>query len=588
MSSTSKIVKINVGYASCGIAAGVEPVFKALQELAGDLPVMKTGCVGFCSFEPMIDLIAEDGTVFRYKEVDDKKAQKIYERHIKGGKPIERWLMFSTDFLKKQKRIVLRNSGLVDPEKIEEYEAADGYKAIRKALFGMTPQEVIDEVKDSGLRGRGGAGFSTGLKWSFAQRATSTTKYMVCNADEGDPGAFMDRNVLESDPHSVIEGMLIAAYAIGASKGYIYCRAEYPLAIKRLKIAIDQARSRGYLGEKIFGTDFSFDLQIKEGAGAFVCGEETALIGSIEGKRGMPRLRPPFPAVKGIFGQSTTINNVETLANVPWIIFNGADAFSAYGQGKSKGTKVFSVAGKIRYGGLVEVPMGMSLRELIFDVCKGIRGNGKFKAVQLGGPSGGCVPEALLDTPITYEDITKTGAIMGSGGLVVVDESTCMVDFAKFFLTFIQAESCGKCTFCRIGTKRMLEIVTRISDGHGKMSDLDDLEELASQIKKASLCGLGQTAPNPVLTTLQYFRDEYIEHIQDKRCRANACKPLIHYSIDVHECIRCGACERGCPVKAIYVGEADNIHYYSIDDGTCTRCGACISQCPVDAIKIES
>lgn len=585
-----KIKKINIGYASCGIAAGVEPVYKAFLDYVGDsdIVVSKTGCVGMCNFEPMVDLVDEEGTIYRYKQVDDKLAQKIYNQHILKMKPIERALHFSTDFLRNQVRIVLRNTGRIDPEKIEEYEAYDGYKAMRKAVFGMTSSEVIEEVKKSGLRGRGGAGFPTGLKWSFAAGAKSDVKYIVCNADEGDPGAFMDRNVLESDPHSVIEGMLIAAYAIGAKQGYIYCRAEYPLAIHRLKIAIEQATEKGYLGDKIFGTDFSFHLKIKEGAGAFVCGEETALIASIEGKRGMPRIRPPFPANSGIFGKSTNINNVETLANIAWIINNGGDAFAEYGKGKSKGTKVFSVAGKIKYGGLVEVPMGMSLRELIYDVCKGIRDNKKFKAVQLGGPSGGCVPASLLDTPITYEDITETGAIMGSGGMVVVDENTCMVDFSKFFLQFTQAESCGKCTFCRLGTKRMLEIIDRITKGQGKMEDLDRLEELSVQIKKSSLCGLGQTAPNPVLTTLKFFKDEYIEHIQDHRCRAAQCKALIHYSIDPHECIRCGACSRACPTKAIFSEEIDNIHTYTIDDQLCTRCGSCISTCPVDAIKIYS
>jgi len=480
-------------------------------------------------------------------------------------------------------RIVLRNSGLIDPEKIDEYIARDGYDALKKAL-SMKPEQVIEEVLASGLRGRGGAGFPTGLKWKFARGAKGDKKYFVCNADEGDPGAFMDRSVLESDPHSIIEGMAIGGFSIGSDEGIIYCRAEYPLAIKHLNVALEQAREKGYLGKNILGSDFSFDIHIKEGAGAFVCGEETAMIASIEGRRGMPRPRPPFPANSGVFGKPTNINNVETIANIPWIILNGAAKFSEYGIGKSRGTKVFALAGKIKKGGLAEVPMGMPLREVIFNVAGGIAENKKFKAVQLGGPSGGCIPESLLDTPVDYESINATGAIMGSGGMVVMDETTCIVDVAKFFLAFVQKESCGKCPFCRIGTKRMLEILERISEGKGVMEDLDTLLDLAYQVKEGSLCGLGQTAPNPVLTTLKYFREEYETHIRDKKCPAKVCTNLIHYVIDPAACIGCTKCARNCPVSCI-AGEVKKPHV--IDDEKCIRCGQCKKVCPVGAISVE-
>ncbi|MGA2479419.1 MAG: NADH-quinone oxidoreductase subunit NuoF [Spirochaetia bacterium] len=581
--------EVAVGMSSCGIAAGSRVVLDALQKdvAAKGLPyaVVSTGCIGACHAEPLVEVRQADGRTFLYGNVDEAKAHAIAESHLGGGAPVAE-LLIPADYpyLAKQKRIVLSNCGVIDPESIEQYIAHDGYVALKKVL-AMAPEAVIEDVKLSGLRGRGGAGFSTGQKWVFARGAKSTTgkKFIICNADEGDPGAFMDRSVLEGDPHAVLEGMLICAYAIGANEGYMYVRAEYPLAIKRLEIALRQMKERNLLGEKILGTDFSFDLHIKEGAGAFVCGEETALMGSIEGKRGMPRLRPPFPAVRGLWDSPTNINNVETYANIPHIIRMGGAQYAKIGTEKSKGTKVFALAGKIKRGGMIEVPMGISLREVIFDIGGGIQDDGKFKAVQMGGPSGGCVPESLADVLIDYDSLTATGAIMGSGGMVVMDESTCMVDVARYFLSFVQSESCGKCTFCRIGTKRMLEILTRITEGKGEEEDIAELEDLATKVKISSLCGLGQTAPNPVLTTLKYFRVEYDEHIRNKTCRAKKCKPLIRFRVVADNCTGCTLCSRVCPTKAA-TGERKKVH--TIDQQTCVRCGLCAEACRFNAIEI--
>jgi NADH-quinone oxidoreductase subunit F len=562
--------------------------------------------------EPLVAVV-RDGKTWTYGRVDVDTLHRIIDGHVDNDIVLQDHLILTDNVEggggsesargEKQVRIVLRNSGLIDPKNIDEYIARDGYRGLLKAVRGVPPESnsgmtrdaVIREVLDSGLRGRGGAGFPTGMKWRFARDAKGeapnaknpggTDKYMVCNADEGDPGAFMDRSVLESDPHSVIEGMAIGAYAVGASHGVIYCRAEYPMAIEHVNIALAQARERGFLGEKILGDeDFSFDIYVKEGAGAFVCGEETALIASIEGERGMPRPRPPFPANSGIWKKPTNINNVETWANVPWILTHGAAAFNAYGHGRSRGTKVFAIAGRIKKGGLAEVPMGMPLREVIYDIAGGIENDRKFKAVQLGGPSGGCVPESLLDTPVDYESINATGAIMGSGGMVVMDEDTCVVDVARFFLNFVQKESCGKCPFCRIGTRRMLEILEKITQGQGVLEDLDNLLSLADQIRDGSLCGLGQTAPNPVLTTLKHFREEYVAHIVDKKCPAKVCAPLIHYVIDGTKCVGCTRCARECPVKAIS-GEVKKPHH--IDDEICVRCGLCKKTCPVSCISVD-
>ena len=580
-----KKIQISVGMSTCNIAAGARDVFQVLEQQIADgtidaeLSIM--GCLGMCHAEPQMRVTDADGTETLYEGVNLPKLGKIVADHLQGGTPVEHWAANMDERLDRQQRIVLRNSGRTNPESLEDYLANDGYKALQSVLKS-TPEKVINTVIDSGLRGRGGAGFPTGLKWKFALAENNAKKYVVCNADEGDPGAFMDRTVLESDPHAILEGMAIQAFATGANEGYIYCRAEYPLAIERLNIAIAQAEQKGVLGDNILGTDFCLHIHIKEGAGAFVCGEETALMASIEGQRGMPRLRPPFPAQSGLFGKPTTINNVETLASVPWILRNGAEAYAAIGTEKSKGTKVFALAGKIKNGGLVEVPMGITLREIIEEIGGGTGTSRKVKAAQLGGPSGGCVPADLFDTRIDYDEVTKTGAIMGSGGMIILDETTCMVDIARYFLDFTQLESCGKCTFCRVGTKRMLEVLTRICDGNGVPEDIDLLEELAVQIKDTSLCGLGQTAPNPVLTTLRYFRNEYEEHINDKKCRAGKCINLCGFEIN-DQCTGCTACAPQCPVDAIS-GERKGLHV--IDQEACIRCGVCRDVCKFDAVEV--
>lgn len=583
-------MEILVGTGTCGVSAGALNVLKTLnkclEENGLSIPVKETGCMGMCYREVLLEII-ENGSSRLYGEVTPEKIPVIVEEDIIGGNPVSRWIVRDDSphaddtFFAKQKRIVLRNCGVIDPSSIGDYISRGGYGAIRQVLDKMTPEQVVDEIKNSGLRGRGGAGFLTGLKWDFARKAKGDRKFIICNGDEGDPGAFMDRSVLEGDPHSVIEGMLIAAYAIGAGEGYIYVRAEYPLAVRRLEKAIKDAGEKGFLGHNILGSEFSFRLKIKEGAGAFVCGEETALIASIEGRRGTPRIRPPFPAQSGLWGYPTNINNVETFANVPWIITNGAESFASMGVGKSRGTKVFALAGKVRRTGLIEVEMGIPLREIIFGICGGIAKDRRLKAVQLGGPSGGCLPESMADTVVDYESISQTGAIMGSGGIIVIDDSTCMVEVARFFLSFTQDESCGKCVFCRIGTKRMLEILERIVKGEGREEDIPMLEDLAYKIKTSSLCGLGQTAPNPVLTTLQYFRDEYEAHILHKKCPAGQCPALIKYIIIKEKCIGCGACLRACPVEAI-TGGKKQVH--AIDAEKCMKCGKCVETCKFEAI----
>lgn len=578
------IKEIKVGMASCGLAAGAENIYTALQKaLPKTIKLGKTACIGFCYAEPIVETIDDEGISRFYGYLSPRDAHFFAKQEPPQKKLIisEKEEAPGNKKLASQVKIATRNSGLIDPDNIDEYIARDGYKALQKVCSQMNRQAVIDEIKNSGLRGRGGAGFPTGLKWQFAKDAPSDKKYIICNADEGDPGAFMDRNLLESDPHSVLEGMAICAYAIGADEGYIYCRAEYPLAVRRLNKAINDAMEKGLLGDNIFNSGFSLHIKVKLGAGAFVCGEETALIASIEGLRGMPRLRPPFPAQSGLWEKPTNNNNVETYANIAWIINHGAEAYAAYGIGKSRGTKVFALAGKIKESGLVEVPMGTTLREIIFDIGGGIKNDRPFKAVQLGGPSGGCVPEELLDTPVDYESINKIGAIMGSGGMVVMDDTTCMINIASFFLNFTQNESCGKCTFCRIGTKRMLEILKKIQAGKAVLEDIERLEELAEQIIASSLCGLGKSAPNPVLSTLRYFKDEYLAHINKKHCPAYVCRDLISFRIDEEACTGCTLCARKCPVKAIS-GELKKAH--RIDQDLCISCGACYEVCRFNAV----
>ena len=552
--------------------------------------VVRTGCFGLCARGPIIVIRPEDTF---YAMATEDAVEEIIDKNIIKGEIVERLLCKDVDgtvvkkldelnFYKKQHRIVLKNCGLIDPENIDEYLAFDGYKALEKVLTKMTPDEVIKEVSDSGLRGRGGAGFPTGRKWQFAKNSVDDQKYVACNADEGDPGAFMDRSVLEGDPHTVVEAMAIAAYAIGANKGYVYVRAEYPIAVHRLQVAIDQARAYGLLGDNIMGTGFKFDLEIRLGAGAFVCGEETALMESVEGRRGEPRPRPPFPAVKGLFGKPTLLNNVETYANITQIILNGAEWFASIGTEKSKGTKVFALGGNINNVGLVEVPMGITLREIVYDIGGGVPNGKEFKAAQTGGPSGGCIPAQYLDTPIDYESLNAIGSMMGSGGLIVMDDTKCMVNLARFFLDFTVDESCGKCPPCRIGTRRMLEILERLVEGKGQEGDIEKLEKLAMNIKRSSLCGLGQTAPNPVLSTLKYFRDEYEAHIKDKKCPAGECKAMTQVRIDKEKCRGCGLCAKNCPVSAIH-GEIKSP--FEIDSNKCIKCGVCIAKCPFRAIS---
>ncbi len=572
-----------------------EALQKELHRVSLDkeIEIVLTGCNGFCTQGPIM-VVQPDGTIYRFLTVE--KVPRIVEEHFLKGCPVKEFIhrpakktepvpkMSDIPFFNKQRLIVLKNRGLIGPEKIGEYIAKDGYKALLKALTEMTSEAIIDEIKRSGLRGRGGAGFPTGVKWELCRKSKGSMKYIICNGDEGDPGAFMDRSIFESDPHAVLEGMIIGAKAIGARQGYIYIRDEYPLAVQRIKTAVEQARYYGLLGENIFDTSFDFDIDVIRGGGAFVCGEETALMASIEGKVGRPRSRPPFPAEKGLWSKPTNINNVETWANIPSIILRGATWLKSLGTEKSKGTKIFSLVGKIQNSGLVEVPMGITLREIIFEIGGGIPNDKRFKAVQTGGPSGGCIPESLLDLPVDYEALTQAGTIMGSGGLIVMDEDTCMVDVALYFVSFLVEESCGKCTPCRVGLQRMKEMLIRVTEGEGGKSDIKRIEDLACVIHDGSLCGLGQTAPNPVLTTLKYFRDEYEEHIENKRCPARVCKKLIIFSIDPEKCTGCGACVKGCPVDAIS-GERKQVH--RIDQNRCSRCGSCNEVCSFDAVIIK-
>ena len=576
----------------------------AAQGLEDEIKVVQTGCFGLCALGPIM-IVYPEGVFYSKVTADD--VPEIVEEHFLKGRPVECLIykeeeneteeqilnssLSNTQFYKKQLRVALRNCGVINPENIDEYIAMDGYFALAKVLKEMTPEDVIKTILDSGLRGRGGGGFPTGRKWQFARNSVSDKKYVVCNADEGDPGAFMDRSVLEGDPHAVLEAMAIAGYAIGADEGWIYIRAEYPIAVARLKIAIKQAREYGVLGNDIFGTGFNFDIHIRLGAGAFVCGEETALLTSIEGNRGMPRSRPPFPAIKGLWGKPTIINNVETYANIAQIILKGPEWFASMGTEKSKGTKVFALGGKIHNTGLVEIPMGTTLREIVEDIGGGVPNGKKFKAAQTGGPSGGCIPASLIDTPIDYDNLTAIGSMMGSGGLIVMDEDTCMVDLAKFFLEFTVDESCGKCSPCRIGTRRMLEILTRITEGNGTLEDLDELEEIAATLKTNSLCALGQTAANPVLSTIKHFRDEYLAHIVDKKCPAGVCKKLMHYTVIKDKCFGCGMCMRACPTNAIsktdYTAPGKKLPAVEIDAKKCIKCGACIATCKFKAIVKE-
>lgn len=595
----SRKPRIILGMGTCGLAAGarqIEAVVKeSLAQHGVDASLEAVGCIGVCYAEPLLDVVAPGQPRICYGAVTPMAAKWIVVSHVIGGKPVSDLALGvigaeSTDgipsfdelpMVKGQRRVALRHCGLIDPTSLQQYVANDGYAALHRVLTEMTPEQVIEEMKRSGLRGRGGAGFPTGTKWELCRRAEGSPKYMVCNADEGDPGAFMDRSVLEGDPHTVLEGMAIAAYAIGASEGYIYVRAEYPLAIQRLRLAIADAESHGLLGDHMMGTDYSFHVKIKEGAGAFVCGEETALIASIEGKRGMPRQRPPYPAQSGLWGKPTTINNVETLASVPEILFRGGDWYAGIGTEKSRGTKTFALAGKVKRPGLIEVPLGTTLREVVFDIGGGIIDDKAFKAAQTGGPSGGCIPASALELPMDFENLAKVGSIMGSGGLVVMDEETCMVDIARFFLAFTQNESCGKCVPCRLGTRQMLDILVRITEGRGEPEDLARLEELGEAVKAGSLCALGGTAPNPVVSTLRYFRSEYEAHVLDKKCPAGVCTALLHFEIDPEKCTGCMVCARNCPAEAIAGGKRE---VHSIDQDKCVKCGSCYDLCKFSAV----